>query len=216
MSARRHAALPREAVVLVHGLWVGNWAMTLLSRRLSAAGFAAIPFGYPSVTETLAENALRLSRFVSGIDAPALHFLAHSLGGIVVHRALSEFPIARPGRAVLLGSPLRGSFAARRLSRRRFGETVLGHTAREWLSCGPAEWNLPQQLGIIAGSRSMGIGHMVVPDLPRPNDGVVSVEETIVPGAHEHAVLAVAHSEMLVSRRVAGLVTAFLRSGSFA
>jgi hypothetical protein len=110
---------------------------------------------------------------------------------------------------------LGGSFAARRLSRSRIGEAILGCTAREWLGHEPAEWNSPVQLGVIAGSRSMGLGRIVVPDLPRPNDGVVAVEETIVASAHERAVLPVAHSEMLVSRGVATLVTSFLRRGSF-
>ena len=69
-------------------------------------------------------------------------------------------------------------------------------------------------VGVLAGTRSLGLGR-VVPDLPRPNDGVVSVAETRLPGAADFIALPVAHSEMLVSRRCAGQIAAFLDTGRF-
>jgi hypothetical protein len=72
-----------------------------------------------------------------------------------------------------------------------------------------------REFGVIAGSRPLGIGRVVAPDLPAPSDGVISVEETRVPGMRDHIVLNVNHSGMLVSRAVAHQICVFLRNGAF-
>ena len=72
----------------------------------------------------------------------------------------------------------------------------------------------PVEIGVLAGTRSIGLGRVVL-DLPRPNDGVVTVDETRLPGAADFIALPLAHSEMLASRRCAGQIIAFLESGRF-
>jgi pimeloyl-ACP methyl ester carboxylesterase len=205
----------RPAVVIVHGLWTGRWAMGWLDRGLTAAGFRVFRFGYPSVRQGLQANAAALADFAAGIEAPQLHWLGHSLGGILIFRTLAGGGFSG-GRVVMLGSPLKGSFAAAQLARFGIGRSMLGHSVLEWFS-GPApRWALPFDLGIIAGTRSMGLGRLVAPGLPRPNDGAICVEETRIPGAREHLALPVSHSGMLLSSRVARCAADFLKSGSFA
>lgn len=204
-----------EAVILVHGLWLGGWVCGLLGHWLRAAGFRVERFSYPSTRETLSANAARLARFARSIDAPAVHFVGHSLGGLVAARSQIDDPDPRPGRIVLIGSPYGGSHAAARLGSRRFGPALLGRSLREWMSSRPAAWSGRRELGVIAGSGRIGIGRFVAPDLARPNDGVVAVEETRVAGAADHIVLPVSHTAMLASRRVAGEAAHFLRHGRF-
>jgi hypothetical protein len=69
-------------------------------------------------------------------------------------------------------------------------------------------------IGVLAGTRRVGLGRLV-PGLPLPNDGVVALAETRLPGAADFIALPVAHSEMLASRRCAAQIAAFLESGRF-
>jgi hypothetical protein len=204
-----------ETVVLVHGLWVHGIAMELMRRRVTRCGYRALAYSYPSMRLTLAENAERLSRFCRGIAAPRLHLVGHSLGGLVILRMLERVPGLPPGRAVLLGSPVAGSLAARRLARLPGGRAALGRTAPEWHEAAHPGADTGREIGVIAGRMSVGIGRIVAPDLPAPSDGVVSVAETRLPAARDHIVLGVNHFGMLISRAVARQVCAFLREGAF-
>lgn len=204
-----------EVVILVHGLWLGGWVCSLLGHWLQLSGFRVVRFSYPSTREALSANAARLARFAQAIDARTVHFAGHSLGGLVALKSQIDHPDRRPGRIVLIGSPYGGSHAAARLEAHRLGHALLGRSLREWLSDRPAAWNGPRELGVIAGSGRIGMGRFIAPDLARPNDGVVTVEETHVPGATDHLVLPVSHTEMLASRRVADETARFLRLGHF-
>jgi hypothetical protein len=75
-------------------------------------------------------------------------------------------------------------------------------------------WDLPREIGLIAGSRSAGLGRLFA-DLPQPNDGTVAVDETHLPGANAHLVLDVSHLGMLWSQPVAGAAGRFLARGAF-
>lgn len=204
-----------EVVVLVHGLWLGGWVCSLLGHWLRASGFRVVRFGYPSTREALSANAARLARFAQSLDVRTVHFVGHSLGGLVALMSQIDHPDRRPGRMVMLGSPFGGSQAAARLGTRYLGRALLGRSLRDWMADRPDAWTGPRQLGVIAGSGRIGMGRFIAPDLTRPNDGVVTVEETRVPGATDHIVLPVSHTEMLASRRVAGEAARFLLHGRF-
>jgi pimeloyl-ACP methyl ester carboxylesterase len=185
-----------------------------LRERLQAAGFAPSVFRYPSMHAPLAEVTAALAARLRSFGGPA-HVVAHSLGGVV---AVETFRAARdlpPGRAVLLGSPVQGSRAARAIAAWSFGPQVLGALAVGELTR-PRErrWNDPREIGVIAGSRSAGLGRIFA-SLPQPNDGTVAVDETRLPGATASTVLDVSHTGMLFSVAVAASVTRFLHSGAF-
>jgi pimeloyl-ACP methyl ester carboxylesterase len=205
-----------ETVVLVHGLWMPGLAMELIRRRVARGGYRAVAYSYPSMRLTLSENAEQLARYLRDLNASRLHLVGHSLGGLTALRAIEVATALPPGRVVLLGTPVTGSYAARRLQRLPGGRTVLGRSLAEWLRS-PRPMAVPaRETGVIAGRLSLGLGKLVAPRLPQPNDGVVSVEETQLPGMHDHIVLPVSHSGMLVSRAVARQICAFLREGGFA
>jgi pimeloyl-ACP methyl ester carboxylesterase len=204
-----------DAVVLVHGLWVHGAVMALMQRWISRAGYRVFNYSYPTMRLTLTENAQRLARYCRDLSQPRLHFVGHSLGGLIVLRMLEVDGGASPGRVVLAGTPFTGSHAAHRLCRLPGGRAALGRTIAEWQSAGWCDPGGGREIGVIAGSLPLGLGCMVAPDLPRPSDGVVSVAETDVPGMRDRIVLHVSHSGMLVSRGVARQICAFLKDGAF-
>lgn len=205
----------RETVVVAHGLWMPGIETRLLRHRLQRAGFRPELFAFPSLRGTLSQNAERMARFVERIDADRVHFVGHSLGGIITLEMLHRFRLKRIGRIVCLGSPLTGSGIAGALICRRFTRPIVGrslteHTARG----GTGRWNSPHELGIIAGSKSLGVGFLF-PGLPEPNDGTVAVEETQLEGAQAHITMPVSHTQLIIDREVARQAIYFLRHGSF-
>lgn len=205
----------QETVVLVHGLWMHGAAMALMQRRIARCGYRVASYSYPSMRLTLSENADRLARFARDLNAPRVHFVGHSLGGLVVLRMLAREIVLRVGRVVLAGSPCGESLAARRLSHLPGGRWLLGNSIREWRAGGDEHVAARHEIGVIAGRVGVGLGRVVAPDLPRPNDGVVSVAETRLDGIRDHVVLRVNHFGMLLSPEVARQACAFLRDGRF-
>ena len=125
-------------VVYIHGLWLNGWESVLLRRRLSRdLGCRTRSFPYPSVNADLAANVRALGEFLASARADTLHLVAHSLGGLVILELFDRMASDRlangrvlpPGRVVLLGSPVQGSRAARKLAQRPFGRRLLGRTA---------------------------------------------------------------------------------------
>ena len=205
----------QDTVVLVHGLWVHGIAMELMRRRVARHGYRALAYSYPSVRLTLAENAERLASYCRELAVPRLHFVGHSLGGLIVLRMLERPASPEPGRIVLTGAPVAGSLAAQRLARLPGGRAALGHSMADWLKSAHSVAGGGRDIGVIAGKLPVGLGRIVARDLPAPNDGAVSVSETRLPAMRDHIVLNVSHSGMLVSRAVAHQICAFLRDGRF-
>lgn len=204
-----------EPVIVVHGLWVHGLLMGWLARRIAQCGFAAHTYSYPSMQLTLSENAARLARHCASLAAPRVHMVGHSLGGLIVLKMLEMNRHLRCGRLVLVGPPYRDSFSARRWAQFPGGSAMLGRSMNEWLSA-PRPGSHAEETGVIAGTRGIGLGRLVAPDLPQPNDGVVALAETEIPGVDNRIALHVSHSEMLVSAEVARQCCAFLREGRFA
>lgn len=204
-------------VILVHGLWMPATVFILHSHWLQRRGYRVRRFGYPSMRATLSQNAQRLQRFIAATGAADIHLVGHSLGGLVILEMLAQRPDPRLRRAVLLGTPCVDSHCARRL--RGLGMSVLlGRSLGEWLSrasnCPTAAPRSAVEIGVLAGTRSVGLGR-VIPGLPCPNDGVVAVAETRLPGVADFIALPVAHAEMLASRRCAAQSASFLETGRF-
>ncbi len=144
--------------MLVHGLWMHALAMRPLGRRLERTrGFSSIGFSYPSVRRTLDENADALRAACERIPGSTLHFVGHSLGGIVILRMMRRHGWTRPGRVVALGSPFLGSAIALRRSERPFGRRIVGPGLAEAARGSEAiPWTGPQEIGVIAGTTPFG------------------------------------------------------------
>ncbi|MGH8646860.1 MAG: esterase/lipase family protein [Gammaproteobacteria bacterium] len=204
-----------EAVVLIHGLFLNGYEMAFLRVQLTRAGYLPRRFCYRSVRSSPASVARELRRVVQDLDAGKIHFVCHSLGGLVIRHYFALFEDLRHGRIVTLGTPHRGSGVARYLSTFTLGQTLLGESNRRGVSGDVPAWNGASELGSIAGTRSMGLGRMIT-ELSKPNDGTVAAAETHLHGAKDHIALPVSHLGMLVSRQVAMQVLHFLQQGCFA
>lgn len=202
-----------ETVILVHGALVPGDVLRLLAHRLRQRGFDPVIFRYPSRRRDVRRNAEALARFAGARKGSAVHFVGHSLGGLVILQALRQAGLPR-GRVVLLGTPVQGSRVAQRLNQYSPGRWLLGQsTANGLLQAAPA-WDYDRDIGIIAGSLPVGIGR-VLSDLPGEHDGTVTVAETEVAGATDRLVVPVSHTGLVVSRAVARQVCAFLQDGHF-
>jgi len=209
--------MKNSVVILVHGLWMSGFQLRPLKRRIeTAAPVRGVPFSYPSIKGAMADHVRSLIEFARTQRVDEMHFVGHSLGSLVILRALQVTDDLPPGRVVLLGPPCQGSVAARGVAQRvPFGRAILGRAIHEeCIECSPREWSGRRDVGIIAGSLGMGLGRLFA-DLKADHDGTVLVEETKLPGAKDHIVLNTSHTSMLFSPEVAQQAVCFLREGMF-
>jgi pimeloyl-ACP methyl ester carboxylesterase len=213
MQGGRRPAL--ATAVVVHGLWMTSAVFALQRAQLARYGYRIAAFSYPSVRLGMDEIALRLARFVAALGAPRVHFIGHSLGGLVVLHMLALNPDSPVGRIVLLGSPVAGSRAAEQLARSGAGRALIGRALLDWRVARGAAVASRFEVGMIAGTLRFGIGGLLV-RLPAPNDGVVCLDETRIPELRDHLAMPLSHSGLIVSARAARQIHAFLELGHFA
>jgi pimeloyl-ACP methyl ester carboxylesterase len=209
--------MPRDQVILVHGLWMNGSEFATLKRHLKREhGFDAHVFSYPTLYGHADEICAGLADFAARVaDGSRVHFVGHSLGGTFVYRLLSERAGQFNGNAVLLGSPLSGCRAARGVLRWPMLRPVLGpHLLGEVTAPVKRCWRGPGAMGTIAGTRRLGTGQFFA-HFDEPNDGTVAASETIIPGLDDHLELPRSHMGMLFAKDVAEQVAHFLRHSQF-
>src|SRR3954466_9425202 len=114
------------ALVYVHGLWFSGHEAFMLRRRLEKErGYQWRVFSYASTLLSMDEIADALNAYLAQTEAPQVHLLGHSLGGIAILRCLERPPLQPPGRVVIMGTPSMASQAAAALARFRFGRTIM-------------------------------------------------------------------------------------------
>jgi len=195
-------------VVLAPGLWMPAAAMAVFSARLRRRGFEVHVFDYRG-RDPYEKNLEALASFSRGKE----RFVGHSLGGVLILDMLNRHPEMRAEAVVLLGAPVRGCLAGRRLGRAKLGRWMMGACRSLWDERA-AQWTRPAPLGVVAGTAPIGLGRMLGA-LPGENDGVVRVEETEVDGMSDRALVRQGHSMLVVSRQVCDLVDGFFGSGRF-
>mgnify|MGYP003640999189 CR=1 FL=1 len=209
----------REQVVVIHGLGRSRVAMWPLARRIEAAGYDVHLVGYDSlgatVDEALAEVRAQIDACCAASTAP-VHFVGHSLGGLLIRAYLADHAVPGLGRVVMLGTPNQGTPLVDR-NRDAWWMRLAGPLANA-LGTGPDGFAqaLPSPtypVGVIAGAVSGGPG--AAARLTEPNDGLVPVASTRLDGMQDFVVLEVGHSMMRHNETVAQHTIAFLRDGRF-
>lgn len=205
-----------QHVVYVHGLWMpGGESLLLAQRLLREFGLQMHAFPYSAATWDMEEITAHLQSFVHSLGLAAVHFVGHSLGGLVIYRFFERYPEQPPGRVVFLGTPCLESRAAVQAAQSRFVSALMGPSvAEELLRPRERRWSFGRPLGIVAGTQSVGLGQFIV-GFEEESDGTVAVSETRMPGAADHITLPVSHMGLLVSARVARETGFFLMNGRF-
>ena len=204
----------KQTVVLIHGLYMTGVDMRLLGSRIRRAGFSVHHIWYLSLLRTPAQNADRLNQFLETLEADVVHLVAHSLGGIVVTHLFDRHSQQRPGKVLMLGTPLAGSVTAVTLVERHLG-FLLGKSVQRGLLGDRPKWPTGRALGMIAGDRGLGLGKLIFRKLPQPNDGTVALIETNTSEVTDHLRVPHSHFGLIFSRRVAQAISNYLKSGEF-
>ena len=201
-----------QRIILLHGLWLRAFTLHRLAARLRAAGFDTETLDFGSVRDEPAQTVAVLRERLQGETRPC-GIVGHSLGGVIALEALRRHPELPVVRVVCLGSPLRGSRAAQSLVRLGAGRWLLGRSERV-LCDGLPDWEGDAQVGMIAGCLPVGLGFTLAP-MPKPHDGTVCAEETLLPGLADRTEVRTTHTGLLFSRTAAEQVVHFLREGRF-
>jgi pimeloyl-ACP methyl ester carboxylesterase len=210
---------PSAVVVLLHGLGRSDRSMRPLEQYLNKAGYRVYNFPYDSTAKSPEALVDELGSRVDACctEAPALHFVGHSLGGILIRAYLAENTPPNVGRVVMLAPPNRGSEIIDRLGDSSIFQWAMGPSA---LQLGTGAESLPNrlpapnvELGVIAATGSVNpIGSIVIPN---EDDGMVSLESTKVDGMTDFLVVSNSHAFIMRSDEVGRQVVHFLQSGHF-
>jgi pimeloyl-ACP methyl ester carboxylesterase len=209
-----------DCVVLLHGLLRSSTSMQALGERLDDAGYLVVNVDYPSrefPIETLAPMAMEQGLAGCGDEAP-LHFVTHSMGGILVRYYLAQQVLPDLGRVVMIAPPNQGSEVVDRLGSMP-GFRLMNGPAGMQLGTGPdgIAARLPAvdyTVGVIAGTRSINL--LLSRFLPNPDDGKVSVASTRVAGMTDFITMPYSHPLIMQRRAVIEQVLRFLAVGQFA
>lgn len=216
-----------DCVILLHGLAKSESSMEKLEQAIDKAGYIAVNVNYPSTDfpiEKLAGPAIapaldECARATGDDNVPAsqVHFVTHSMGGILVRQYLSRVNIENLGRVVMLGPPNQGSEVVDKLGSFPGFHFIFGDAG---LQLGSGKMSVPNKLGdanfdvgIIAGTKS--INPILSGMLPGKDDGKVTVARTRLQGMQDHLEMPVTHVFMMKNPKVIQQVIHYLQHGRF-
>jgi len=211
----------RECVIVLHGLGRTAWSMSRIESALENNNYLVWNEGYPSTSDDIEELSTTAINegliFCSSNNAATIHFVTHSLGGILVRQYLQHNTIAGLGRIVMLSPPNQGSEVADLLNEYALYQLVLGPAAGQ---LGTNEDGLVRRLkpvrgeiGIITGDNSSD--PWFSPVIPGEDDGKVSVESAKLNEMSDFITVHNGHTFIMLDQQVISQVLYFLEHGRF-
>lgn len=211
----------RECVILLHGLARTSNSMKNMEENLNSHGYVVVNIGYPSRSHKIAklssehipEALVKCVQF----EAEKIHFVTHSMGGILIRYYLSQHSIVNLGRVVMLSPPNQGSEVVDTLKHipgfyllnGPAGQQLGTDSASVPLSLGAADFDL----GIITGDASINLLLSLI--IPGDDDGKVSIERAKLKGMQDFLVLPYSHPFIMKRKPVLQQVSHYLHHGSF-
>ena len=214
-----HTVYAKDNVILLHGLLRSSKSFSKLERELNLRGFHTVNQNYPSRTlevEDLAFEAID-SAIVQCHSEQPIHFVTHSMGGILLRYYLSKKDIPNLGKVVMLAPPNQGSEVVDKLKHLWLFKFLNGPAG---VQLGTDELSLPNKIGkadfevgVIAGNKSFNFFLSTL--LPGADDGKVTVENTKLEGMKYHIVLPTSHIFMMNNKKVWHQIFSFIAKGQF-
>jgi len=209
-----------DYVVVLHGMGRTPVSMKRMENKLEDQGYIVINKGYPSLKEpvpALVSNLCYTVETECRDKSKKIHFVTHSLGGILVRCYLKEKRDINLGRVVMLAPPNSGSEVTDTFRNiplygkitGKAGQTLGTRTNDLPKSLGPVDF----ELGVIAGNVSMN--PLYSSFINGANDGKVSVKNTQVAGMKDMLVVPSSHTWIMNRQIVIDQVIHFLRNGKF-
>ena len=210
-----------DAVILLHGLARSNRSMAKIDKALTHRGYTVINVDYQTTKfpiDFLAERCLPAA--IKEIDRTfpqRIHFVTHSMGGILLRYYLKNHPLPNLGNVVMISPPNQGSELVDKLKSSFLFKKLNGPAGRQLgtdahslpNSLGPVDFHL----GVIAGNRSLNPFYSWL--IPGRDDGVVAVERTKITGMADFIILPHTHTFIMRSRDTIRQVIHFLENGKF-
>lgn len=220
LLAPRPGLAAEETVVLLHGLYRSDRSMRPLETPVSSAGYRVVNLDYDSRSQTPEALVSQLDLLLRGccLEAPKLHFVTHSLGGLVTRAYVASHRPANLGRVVMLAPPNHGSPLGDLVAGSSVLRFLLGSTAGR-LGTDPSSFpnELPPadfELGVIAGTGSRSpLGAVLIDG---ESDGTVAVASARLDGMSDFITVDSAHTWIMRSDEVATQTVYFLSHGRFA
>jgi len=227
------APLPKEVVIVMHGLGASRKWMNSLSEYLEEeGGLTVINVGYPSTMGEIGEHADTLTSVIKHLDGvETVSFVAHSMGNIVIRHCLndlaalpvSEQPKITYGRFVMIAPPNHGAAAADKVDEvkiiKDFAQMFAGE-AMDQLAPSKGWPSLEQRLatpnfefGIIVGGQGDGEGYLDT--IPGDDDMLLSTETSKLAGAADFVQVKGIHQTLPKSEQVHSYALRFLETGAF-
>jgi len=212
-----------DCVVLIHGMGRSSKAMVSMQKALVNDGFVTVNLGYASTKKDI--ETIALEDYPLGVEhclavgPQYIHFVTHSLGGIVLRKAFSDKKPEKLGRVVMLSPPNQGSKLVDKIKDWWLFRKITGPAGQQLVS-GPE--GLPAQLGnadfnlgIITGSSHAFFDSWFASIIPGADDGKVSIESAQLEGMDDFLVTGDTHPFIMNSRYVQQETLHFLRHGKF-
>ncbi len=211
----------KQIVILLHGHSRTSKSLRKMEKALLREGYIVENIDYPSRKmniEDLSEYLDRKLKSCCTDKDKKLHFVTHSLGGIIVRFYLEKHETDNLGRVVMLSPPNSGSEIVDLL---KDIPIVNEHTSKSRIQLGTGEESIPKQfgpvnydLGVIAGDRSyIPLFSWIIPG---PDDGMVSVQSAQAKGMSDFIVVPHTHTFIMNSQKVIEQVITFIENGEFA
>jgi triacylglycerol lipase len=213
----------KQCVILLHGLARSSHSMDKMEQALIDAGYSTANIDYPSRTMKIQDLAtLAVNQGLAGCEsngASKIHFITHSLGGILVRYYLAKNELKQLGRVVQLAPPNQGSLVVDRFRHEQWYQWLTGPAGQQ---LGTGKDGIPGQLGgvdyptgVIAGNMHSPVDNWLAEMLPGENDGKVLVERAKVEGMSDFIILPYTHITIMKQDQVIKQALYFLNTGSF-